>query len=130
MGSNPHSVKDPRGQKDILRIFLSIFEWKSANDAGFLDFFNDSEMFLLRHEGDEIGTVAKVTEVLYDDLCVQGRGSRVLLAEYPTGEGMESVPCVPPLNPTVRTCGCLETRPQAKLLTEQGCDKNRMSFHP
>ena len=65
-GSKPCSIKDPQGQKDILRIFLSILEWTSANDAGFLEFFNDFEMSLLRHEGDKTGTAARVTEVLHD----------------------------------------------------------------
>ena len=86
-GSKAYSVKDPRGQKDILRICLSILQWTSANDAGFLEFLNDFEMFLLRHKGDETGAVANVTKVLHDDLCVRGRALRMLLMVYSTSEG-------------------------------------------
>jgi hypothetical protein len=101
-GSQPFSVQDTQGQKDILRIFLSILEWTSANDAGFLEFCNDSEMCLPRYEGDETGVVASVAKVLHDSLHVRGRGSRVLLMEYPTSGGKESGPHIPGLDSTVR----------------------------
>ena len=86
-GSKPCSVWSPEGQKDTLRIFLSILSWTSANDAGFPKFINDSDMSLLCHEGDKTGVVGRIAEVLYSDPCVQGRGSGVLLVEYPTGKG-------------------------------------------
>jgi hypothetical protein len=128
-GSKPCPVKSPDGQKDILRMFLSILEWKSANDAGFLDFFNDLEMSLLREEGDKTGTVARVTEVLHDGLCVRGRASRVLLMEYPADEGKEPEPGIPILVPIVQTRRGPKTRSQTKQETEQGDSENRMSFH-
>ena len=87
MGSQPFSVQGIQGRKDILRIFLSILGWTSANDAGFLEFCNDSEMCLPRYEGDETGVVARVAKVLHDSLHVRGRGSRVLLMEYPARGG-------------------------------------------
>jgi len=123
--SKPFYVKDEQGQKDILRVFLSILSWASPNDAGFLEFYNDIEMSLLRHEGDKTGVVARVAEVLHDGLCVQGRASRVLLMNYPTGEG-KSAPCIPALDPTVRTHKHTKAEVQAK----EGDDETRMSFHP
>jgi len=122
-GSKPCSIKDPQGQKDILQIFLSILEWTSANDAGLLEFFDDFEMPLLRHEGDKTGTVARVTEVLHDGPCVQGRGSRVLLMDYPTGEGKESEPYIPTLNPNF----CTRKRVKAGAQKKQGDNEIRMS---
>ena len=113
-GSMPCSVRDPQDQKDILRISLSILEWSSPNDAGFLEFFDDFEMSLLRHEGDEMGTVARVTEVLQDGLGVRGRGSRALLMGHSTGEGKEPESCNSALIPNVRTCGSPEGGAQTK----------------
>ena len=95
--SEPSSVKDLQGQKDILQIFLSILQWKSANDAGFLESFNNSKMCLPHHKDDKTGTVAEVTEVLYDGLRARGRASRVLLVDYPASEGKKSfVKCPSP----------------------------------
>ena len=128
-GSKACSVKDPQGQKDILRIFLSILQWKSANDAGFLEFFNNSEMCLPRHKDDETGTVANVTEVLHDGLCVRGRAPRVLLMSHPTGEGTKSELPINTLNPTNRTREGPKTRSQTKQEAKQGDDESRMSFH-
>ena len=91
-GSKPCSVKDPQGRKDILRIFFSILRWTSVNDAGFLEFFNDSEMCLPCHKDNEIGTVVNLKEVLHGGLCVQGRASRVLPMSHPTSEGTKSEP--------------------------------------
>jgi len=125
-GSKPCSVKDPQGRRDILRIFLSILEWASANDAGLLEFFDDFEMPLLRHEGDKTGTVARVTEVLHDGPHVQGRGSRVLLMDYPTCEGKESEPYIPTLNPNF----CARKRVKAGAQKKQGDDEIRVSFSP
>ena len=121
-GSHHLSVKDEHGQKDILRILLSILDWRSAEDAGFLGFYNDFEMSLLRHEDDETGVVARVVEVLHDGLCVQGRASRVLLMDYPTSEGRELEPSAPALGPTVQT----RKRSEVKARARQG---DRMSFH-
>ena len=120
--SHPLSVEDERGQRDILRIFLSILSWRCPEDAGFHGFYNDIEMSLPRHEKDETGVVARVEEVLHDSLCVQGRASRVLLMVYPTNSGREPEPCVPVPGPTVRT----SKRLKGKAQTRQG---DRMSFH-
>jgi len=124
-GSQPLSVRDERGQKDTLRVLLSILNWRSDEDAGFPKFCNDSEMFLLRREDDEDGVVARVVEVLHDGLCVQGRASRVLLVSYPTGEGKEPEPSIPVLGPTVRT----RKRPGTETQTKQGDVEIRTSFH-
>ena len=121
-GSHHLSVKDERGQEDMLHILLSILDWRSVEDAGFLGFYNDSEMSLLRHEDDEAGVVARVAEVLHDGLCVQGRASRVLLMDYPTSGGRELESPVPALGPTVQTRKCSE----AKARTKQG---DRKPFH-
>ena len=51
----------------------------------FPGFHNDFDMSLFRHKDDKDGVVATVAYVLHDDLCVQGRASRVLLVGYPTG---------------------------------------------
>jgi len=115
-GSKTCSVRDSEGQKDILRIFLSIFQWTSANDAGFLEFFNDFDMSLLRDKGDETGTVARVTEVLHHGLCVRGRASRVLRMAYPTSKQKPLELSTSALDPTARTRG----RPGAEPQTEQG----------
>ena len=40
-GSKPLSVKDEHRQKDIIRILLSILNWRSVGDAGFPEFYND-----------------------------------------------------------------------------------------
>ena len=125
-GSKPCSVRDPQGQKDILRIFISILEWSSPNDAGFFEFFDDFEMSLLRHEGDGMGTVARVTEVLQEEILVRGRGSRVLLMDYSTSKGKEAESCNSALIPNVRTCG----PPEGGAQTKQGDNENRMSSHP
>ena len=102
-GSILLSVKDERDQKGILRVLLSILNWRSAEDAGFPAFHNDFEMSLFHHEYDGDGVVAGVTEVLHDGLCVLGRASRVLLMSYPIGEEKELGPCIPALSPTART---------------------------
>ena len=124
-GSQPLSVKDEGGQKDILRVLLSILNWRSAEDAGFPEFCNDFEMSLLRHKDDKDGVPARVEEVLHDGLCVQGRASRVLLMSYPTGEGKEPEPRIPTLGPTVRTRKCTGAESQ----TKQGNEDTRMPFH-
>ena len=119
--SNPFSVKDPQSQKDITR-FLSILGWTSANDAGFLEFCNDSGMCLPRYKGDNTGVVTGLMEVLHDGLCVQGRASRVLLMEYPTGKGKELEPRIPALDSTVPTHEHVEAG-------AQGDGDTRASFH-
>jgi hypothetical protein len=120
--SNPFSVKNSQGQKDILRVFLSILGWTSANDAGFLEFCNDFGMCLPRYKGDNTGVVTGLTEVLHDGLCVQGRASRVLLMEYPTGKGKELESRIPALDPTVPTHEHAEAG-------AQGGGDTRASFH-
>ena len=125
-GSKPLSVKAERGQRDILRVFLSILDWRSAEDAGFHGFYNNFEMSLFRHKGDEDGVVASVEKVLHDGLCVQGRTSRVPLMSYPTGEGKEPEPQVSAPGPTARLC----KRPRTETQMEQGNEEIRMSFHP
>ena len=124
-GSKSLSVKDGSDQKDTLRILLSILDWRHAKDAGFPDFFNDFEMFLFRHEGDQDGVVATVTEVLHDGLCVRGRASRVLLMRYPTCKGKEPESFIPPLAPTVRT----RRHRRTKSPTAKGDEGIRMWFH-
>ena len=116
MGPKPLSVKDEQDKRDILHILLSILDWKQPKDAGFLDFYNNFEMFLFRHQGDKNGVVAKVADVLHDGLCVQGRASRVLLMEYPTGKGRKPEHSIPPLAPTIRT----RRRPGTTAATTQG----------
>ncbi|KAF9649218.1 hypothetical protein BDM02DRAFT_1948897 [Thelephora ganbajun] len=103
--SHPFSVRNEAGKRDILRVFLSILQWESAKDAGFLGFYNGFEMSLLHHEDDQDGVVSRVAEVLRNGLRVRGRASRVLLVDYPTSKGSKSKsgPCVPALDPTVRT---------------------------
>ena len=111
--SKPLSVQDKQGQQDILRIFLSILRWQSPNDAGFLDFSNDIDMFLPLRENDETGVVARVSEVLHDHLCVLGRASRVLLVEYvPPGKTLEPKPEVSTPDTSVRTRG--DRRPETQ----------------
>ena len=124
-GSQPLSVDDEHGQKDILRILLSILNWKSAEDAGFPGFYNDFEMSLLRRRDDKDGVTARVAEVLHDGLCVQGRASRVLLMSYPTGEGKELGACIDALGPTVRT----RKRTGTETQTRQGDEDTRMPFY-
>ena len=118
-GSKHLSVKGESGQRDILRILLSILNWRSAKDAGFPEFYNELEMRLLRHEDDQVGVVASVLEVLHDDLCVQGRASRVLRMGYPTSEGKE------PDHPISAPGPAFRTRGRARIETKQ----TRMPFH-
>ena len=119
------SVDDEQGQKDILRIFLSILRWKSTNDAGFLEFYNDIEMCLPRHENDKTGVVATVAEVLHDGLCVLGRASRVLLMRFSPHPGEERrLKDDPAQGPASRT----RARVKRKTRTNQG-GETRMSFH-
>jgi len=115
-GSELLSVKDEVGQKDILRILLSILNWRSAEDAGFPGFCNNFEMFLFRRKDDKDGVVAGVAEVLHDGLCIQGRASRVFLMRYPTSEGKEPEPYIPALGPTTLT----RKRSRAGSQTKQG----------
>ena len=111
--SKPLSVQDKKGQQDILRIFLSILRWQSPNDAGFLDFSNDIDMFLPLRENEETGVVARVSEVLHDHLCVLGRASRVLLMEYvPPEKAQEPKPEVSTPDTGVRTRG--DRRPETQ----------------
>ena len=119
-GSLPFSV-EAEGLKDILRVFLSILAWESAEDAGFLGFYNGSKMSLLRHRDDKTGVVARVKEVLHDGLCVQGRAPRVVLVDYPTGEGKEpelELPLPPPA-PAVRTSERTKEKAQKKRATAE-----------
>jgi len=124
-GSKPLSVKDEPGQKDILRILLSVLNWRSAEDAGFTGFYNNFEMSLFRHEDDKSGVVASVAEVLHDGLCIQGRASRVILMSYPTVEGKKSESPIPELDPTAQA----RKRRRIGTQTEQGDEVIRMSFH-
>jgi len=124
-GSQSLSVNDEHGQKDTLCVLLSILNWRSPEDAGFLKFCNDFEVSLFRHKDDEGGVVARVVEVLHDGLCVQGRASRVLLVSYPTGGGKEPEPCIPVLGPTVRA----RKRPGTETQTKQGDVEIRTLFH-
>ena len=124
-GSKPLSVEDEAGKKDILRILLSILNWRSAEDAGFPSFHNDFEMSLLRYKDDKDGVVARVAKVLHNGFCVQGRASRVLLMRYPTGEGKEPEPHIPAPGPTTRS----RKRPRTESQTEQGDENIRMLFH-
>ena len=142
-GSEPLPVKDESGQKEILRVLLSILNWRSAEDAGFPGFYNNFEMSLFRHKGDKDGVVASVTKVLHEGLCVQGRASRVLLMRYPIGEGMEPEPHIPTPGPTTRSCkhprtgsqteqgdeNATRKRSRTDTQTEQGDDNIRMPFH-
>ena len=73
-GSHPLSVNTESGQEEMLRILLSILNWRFVEDASILELYNDFEMSLLRHEDDEIGVVVRVVEMLYDGLHVLGRG--------------------------------------------------------
>ena len=124
-GSQPLSVKDEQGQKDILRVLLSILNWRSVRDAGFPEFCNDLEISLLRRKDDKDGVTARVAEVLHDGLCVQGRASRVLLMTYPVGIGKKLESSIPALGPTFRTRKRWRTEAQ----TEQGDEETRMQFH-
>ena len=124
-GSQPLSVKNEHGQKDILRVLLSVLSWRSAEDAGFPGFCNDFEMSLLRRKDDKDGVTARVTEVLHDGLCVQGRASRVLLMTYPTGEGREPEPCTSTPGPSVRT----RKHTRSEIQTNRGDKDTRMPFH-
>jgi len=121
-GSKPLPVKDGPGQKDILRILLSILNWGSAEDAGFPGFCNDFETFLFRHKdnNDDDGVVASVAEVLHDGHCVQGRVSRVLLVSYPR---KEPDPHTSAPGPTTRT----RKRRRTETQTERD-EEIRMSF--
>ena len=120
-GSRSLSVKDEPGQKGILRILLSILDWKSPEDAGFLGFFNEIEMSLLRYKDDKTGVVGRVTEVLHDGLCVLGRASRALLIDYSASKVKEQESRTPiSQGPAARTRGRLEAQ------LKQG---DRMLFH-
>ena len=122
--SKPLFVQDKKGQQDILRIFLSILNWKSSIDAGFLDFSNDIDMFLPLRKNEETGVVATLSEVLHDGLCVLGRASRVLLMEYaPPGKALEPKPEVSTPDTGVRTRGRRKAEAQAKQE-----DETSMSF--
>ena len=120
-GSHSLSVKDGPGQKGILRILLSILDWKSPEDAGFLGVYNEIEMSLLRYKDDETGVVGRVAEVLHDGLCVLGRASRVLLVDYSTSKGKEKESRIPSLGPAAGT--------RKRLLEAQTKQESRMSFH-
>ena len=121
--SKPLSVNDEQGRKDILRVLFSILSWKSTGDAGFLEFYNDTEMSLFYREDDTTGVVARVTEVLHDGLCVLGRASRVLLVAYSSRSGEEQEPEVPTLRTTVRSRG----RSKPEIQIDRG-GETRMSF--
>ena len=122
--SKPLSVQDKKGQQDILRIFLSILNWKSSIDAGFLDFSNDIDMFLPLRKNEETGVVATLSEVLHDGLCVLGRASGVLLMEYaPPGKALEPKPEVSTSDTGVGTRGRRKAEAQAKQE-----DETSMSF--
>ena len=120
-GSHSLSVKDEPGQKGILRILLSILDWKSPEDAGFLGFYNETEMSLLRYKDDETGVVGRVAEVLHDGLCVLGRASRALLVDYSTSKGKKQESHIPSLGPATGT--------RKRLLEAQTKQESRMSFH-
>jgi len=142
-GSEPLSVKDESGQKDILCILLSILNWRSAEDAGFPGFYNNFEMSLFRHRDDKDGVVASVEEVLHDGLCIKGRASRVLLMRYPTSEGKELEPPIPAPGQTARSRKHLRTgsetkegdeniahkRSRTESQMERGDEGIRTSFH-
>lgn len=94
--SKPCSVNEPRGRWDILRMFLSILEWTSLNDAGFLDFFNGFEMPLLRYEGDKTGALARISHGLYRHIRLRGHATEAVLMEYAKGGISETEFCLSP----------------------------------
>lgn len=116
------SVKDPQGQKDILRMFLSILEWTSANDAGFLEFFNGLQMSLPLHEGDETGVIARITRRLYQS--VSDNATEAVLMEYGTGWVTEPEFCFPSPDQTPGTYW----RPKACVQSDPRNNETRMSF--
>ena len=124
-GSKPLSVKNEPGQKDTLRILLSILNWRSAEDAGFPGFYNNFEMSLFRRKDDDHGVVASVTAVLHDGLCVQGRASRVLLMSYPTGKGKDPEPSISAPGPTARA----RKHPRTETRMGQGDGEIRAPSH-
>lgn len=120
--SKPCSVNDPWGRRNILRMFLSILEWTSLNDAGFLEFFNGFEMSLLRHEGDKTGELARVTHRLYSHLHLCGHATETAFMDYATDQMPEPEFCSPTPNPN--PC----RRPKARAQQNQKNKENRMSF--
>ena len=118
-GSHP-SPSRMNPVKRTLRILLSILNRRSAEDAGFLGVYNDFEMSLPRYEGDKIGVVAEVAEVLCDGLYILGPASRALIVDYSTSKGKEPESRIPSLGPTVRT--------SKRLLEAQPKQEDRMSF--
>ena len=125
IGSHSLPVKDDHGQKGVLRILLRILDWRPAEDASPLGFYDGFEMSLLCHGGDKDGVVARVAEVFCDSHCVRGRSSRALLMEYSTSDEKGLEPRIPTLDSTVRTRKHLE----AKAQTKQGDEETRTSFH-
>jgi hypothetical protein len=116
--SEPCPVDTPRGRKAILRMFLSVLEWTSLNDAGFLEFFDGFEMPLLRYEGDKTGAMARLKQRLYRYPRLRGHVTEAVLMEYPTGPEPERFS---PPNPTLRRC------PEARAHPNPGNEETRMS---
>ncbi|KAE9392024.1 hypothetical protein BT96DRAFT_944939 [Gymnopus androsaceus JB14] len=71
----------PEGQKDILRLFLSLLTWKSPADAGFPLWCNESSLYLPGRMGGSDKFIADIDSVLHNSTCVRGRSPRVLRAK-------------------------------------------------
>ena len=97
------SVREGHRQKGILRVLLFVLDGGSVGDAGFLEFYSDSEASLFCYEDNKSGVATGVAEVLQDGLCVQDRASRTLPMTYSISEGKESESRILALGPTVRT---------------------------
>ncbi|KAJ7747279.1 hypothetical protein B0H16DRAFT_927550 [Mycena metata] len=71
--STPLMPANPAHMQDILRLFAAIMTWRSASDAGFPGWCNDTAMVLPIGSGRAV----HVDEVIHHSTCVRGRAPRV-----------------------------------------------------
>ncbi|KAJ8454650.1 hypothetical protein ONZ45_g19220 [Pleurotus djamor] len=69
-------------RREILRLFLAILTWESAEDAGFAEWLSDAEIVLPRDKDDEQGIVGVMGQVLSHGICVRGRATMVSRVSY------------------------------------------------
>jgi len=118
-GSMEYNVTEADGLKEIARLFLTLALWRTAEEAGFITYYNDTTYLL---PGDRDGTrhvLATVERRLFSSLSTRGRMTSVsrLRLQDPLLAAAAKSPASNVPKPLVESGGSL--RRSARLLEKQ-----------
>ncbi|KAF9040342.1 hypothetical protein BDP27DRAFT_1455315 [Rhodocollybia butyracea] len=102
--SHPLELDDAGDQKDLVRLFLSIFTWKDRGDAGLPRWCNENQACLPGTQDVEHFLV-NIERLLYRSTCVRGRSTRVFGFKIPDTTKKDPLAATP-LIPTTETVQC------------------------